>query len=122
MGKGVAELGGLRVIGSERHLVGRLDRQLGGRCGRRGQPGSIQFYASLEDDVVEALPERRRKRLRRRYQKRGRQGFTSRRMGRIFGKAQATFAEHYARVRRSLLARDLAEEKADRALFGQENL
>ncbi len=50
--KGVIELGGLHVIGSERHEARRIDNQLRGRCGRQGDPGSTQFYVSLEDDLM----------------------------------------------------------------------
>ncbi|HIH2762938.1 MAG TPA: preprotein translocase subunit SecA [Candidatus Azoamicus sp.] len=48
----VVNLGGLRVIGTERHESRRIDNQLRGRCGRQGDPGSSQFYLSLEDDLV----------------------------------------------------------------------
>jgi len=52
LGPGVAELGGLHVIGSERHEARRIDRQLRGRCARQGDPGSSRFYVSLEDDLM----------------------------------------------------------------------
>ena len=52
LGKGVAELGGLHVVGSERHEARRIDNQLRGRSGRQGDPGSSQFYVSLEDDLM----------------------------------------------------------------------
>ncbi|MEX2209412.1 MAG: SEC-C metal-binding domain-containing protein, partial [Patescibacteria group bacterium] len=52
LGKGVAELGGLHVIGSERHEARRIDNQLRGRSGRQGDPGSSQFFVSLEDDLM----------------------------------------------------------------------
>ncbi|MGD9363460.1 MAG: prepilin peptidase [Desulfobacterales bacterium] len=52
LGKGVAELGGLHVVVSERHESGRIDRQLYGRCARQGQPGSVRTYGSLEDELV----------------------------------------------------------------------
>ena len=52
LGKGVAELGGLHVIGSERHEARRIDNQLRGRSGRQGDPGSSRFYVSLEDDLM----------------------------------------------------------------------
>jgi preprotein translocase subunit SecA len=50
--KGVKELGGLVVIGSERHESRRIDNQLRGRCGRQGDPGLTQFYVSCEDDLM----------------------------------------------------------------------
>ena len=52
LGEGVAELGGLHVIGSERHESRRIDRQLRGRCSRQGDPGSSQFFISLEDQLM----------------------------------------------------------------------
>lgn len=52
LGKGVRELGGLVVIGSERHESRRIDNQLRGRGGRQGDPGDTQFYVSTEDDLM----------------------------------------------------------------------
>ncbi|NQX00780.1 preprotein translocase subunit SecA, partial [bacterium] len=52
LGAGVAELGGLFVIATERHPSRRVDRQLRGRCSRQGDPGRSQFFISLEDDLM----------------------------------------------------------------------
>ncbi|NPV88848.1 preprotein translocase subunit SecA [Coprothermobacteraceae bacterium] len=52
LGDGVAQLGGLHVIGTERHEARRIDDQLRGRSGRQGDPGSSQFYLSLEDELM----------------------------------------------------------------------
>lgn len=52
LGLGVAELGGLAVVGTERHESRRIDNQLRGRAGRQGDPGMSQFYLSLEDDLM----------------------------------------------------------------------
>ncbi len=52
LGEGVADIGGLHVIGSERHDSRRIDRQLRGRCARQGDPGSSRFYISLEDNLM----------------------------------------------------------------------
>ena len=52
LGEGVAELGGLAIIGTERHESRRIDNQLRGRAGRQGDPGSSQFFLSLEDDLM----------------------------------------------------------------------
>ena len=52
LGDGVAELGGLAIIGTERHESRRIDNQLRGRSGRQGDPGSSRFYLSLEDDLL----------------------------------------------------------------------
>ena len=52
LGEGVAELGGLKIIGTERHESRRIDNQLRGRAGRQGDPGESKFYISLEDDLM----------------------------------------------------------------------
>ncbi len=52
LGEGVADLGGLAIIGTERHESRRIDNQLRGRAGRQGDPGSSQFFLSLEDDLM----------------------------------------------------------------------
>ncbi len=52
LGEGVKELGGLKIIGTERHESRRIDNQLRGRAGRQGDPGESRFYISLEDDLM----------------------------------------------------------------------
>lgn len=52
LGEGVTELGGLKIIGTERHESRRIDNQLRGRAGRQGDPGESKFYLSLEDDLM----------------------------------------------------------------------
>src|SRR5690606_15267055 len=52
LGPGVAELGGLHVIGTERHESRRIDNQLRGRAGRQGDPGSSRFFVSFGDDIM----------------------------------------------------------------------
>ncbi len=52
LGEGVAELGGLKIIGTERHESRRIDNQLRGRAGRQGDPGESKFYLSLDDDLM----------------------------------------------------------------------
>jgi len=52
LGPGVADIGGLHVIGTERHEARRIDRQLRGRCARQGDPGSSHFFIGLEDDLM----------------------------------------------------------------------
>jgi preprotein translocase subunit SecA len=59
LGESVAELGGLHVIGTERHESRRIDNQLRGRAGRQGDPGSTQFYLSFQDDLMRRfIPDR----------------------------------------------------------------
>jgi preprotein translocase subunit SecA len=52
LGQGVADIGGLHILGTERHEARRIDNQLRGRAGRQGDPGSSRFYLSLEDDLM----------------------------------------------------------------------
>src|SRR5947209_1449272 len=52
LGEGITDLGGLHVIGTERHEARRIDNQLRGRSGRQGDPGSSRFFSSLEDDLI----------------------------------------------------------------------
>ena len=63
LGPGVADNGGLHVIGTERHEAERIDRQLAGRAGRQGDPGTAQFFISLDDGVLEGLGQRKQKSL-----------------------------------------------------------
>ena len=64
LGPGVAEAGGLHVLGTERHEARRIDRQLVGRAGRQGDPGSAQFFLSLEDELLEGLGPKKQEKLR----------------------------------------------------------
>ena len=52
LGRGVADIGGLHVIATERHESGRIDRQLFGRCARQGDPGSAQAFMSVDDELI----------------------------------------------------------------------
>ncbi len=63
LGRGVTDLGGLHVIATERHESGRIDRQLFGRCARQGDPGSVQAFMSVDDELIQRFvpaPMRRR--------------------------------------------------------------
>jgi preprotein translocase subunit SecA len=64
LGSGVTELGGLHVMGTERHEARRIDRQLAGRSGRQGDPGTSQFFLCLEDELLEGLGPRRQAKMR----------------------------------------------------------
>jgi len=59
LGEGIAQLGGLHIIGCQRHESRRIDDQLRGRAGRQGDPGSSQFYISLEDDLLRLFGEQK---------------------------------------------------------------
>src|SRR5204862_114966 len=59
----VIAAGGLHVLGTERHEALRIDRQLAGRSGRQGDPGSAQFFLSLDDELLEGLGQERHEKL-----------------------------------------------------------
>jgi preprotein translocase subunit SecA len=101
LGAGVAEMGGLHVIGTERHESLRIDRQLVGRCARQGDPGHAQFFVSLEDEIIEAFGEKPAARLRARYKGRGE--LTSLAMRRLFVRAQRRKERQHRKDRKLLM-------------------
>ena len=101
LGDGVAELGGLHVIGTERHEARRIDRQLAGRCARQGDPGSAQFFISVDDEIVEAFGEKRAARIRKRLNGKGE--LTSVAMRRMFVVAQRKKENQHFRDRKLLM-------------------
>jgi preprotein translocase subunit SecA len=101
LGEGVAALGGLHVFGTERHEARRIDRQLAGRAGRQGDPGSAQFFVSLEDELLEALGPERQDALQQRGQRGGGRDWTSYR--RTFLRAQRKMERRHKRQRMDLM-------------------
>jgi preprotein translocase subunit SecA len=101
LGEGVATLGGLHVIGTERHESRRIDRQLAGRCARQGDPGFAQFFVSLEDEIVEAFGEKPAARIRKKYAGRGE--LTSIRMRQLFIRAQSKKERQHFKDRKLLM-------------------
>ncbi len=101
LGDGVAEVGGLHVIGTERHEARRIDRQLAGRCARQGDRGLAQFFVSLDDEIVEAFGEKPAARLRKRYKGRGE--LTSARWRRVMVAAQRKKERQHFRDRKLLM-------------------
>src|SRR5262249_53389285 len=101
LGEGVAELGGLHVIGTERHESRRIDRQLAGGGARQGDPGFCRFFVSLEDEIIEAYGEKPAARIRKRY--RGKGELTSGPMRRLVLRAQAKKERQHFRDRKLLM-------------------
>jgi len=112
LGEGVAALGGLHVIATERHDAGRIDRQLFGRSGRQGDPGSYETFLSLEDELLRSHPARVLGLLGPdRTPVRGPIGRLLAR--RLFQKSQRVAERKHSRVRRDLLRLD---ENVERSL------
>jgi preprotein translocase subunit SecA len=101
LGEGVAEKGGLYVILSERHEAGRIDRQLVGRCGRQGEPGTTEAILSLDDPLLDVLDWRALRNWFRRSAPIG-----NRYAHLIFDRAQRRAERVHSRVRRGLLTTD----------------
>jgi len=118
LGPGVAELGGLHVIVCEMHEAARIDRQLVGRSGRQGDPGSFRYFLSLEDELLSsAFGPRRAERIKRRYRPRRllRATLDAERGGgecaaasaeRVFRRAQRQVERRKFRHRKQLLAHE----------------
>ena len=111
---GVAELGGLHVLATERHDARRIDRQLFGRCGRQGDPGSFQVVMSLEDEIVHEFFKGQAVRLRSLFRRSGRPlpAWFGALLVRI---AQSSAERHHGRARRELLRVD--EQLSDMLAF-----
>jgi len=104
LGEGVAELGGLHVIATEFHQARRIDRQLFGRCGRQGDPGSYETMASLEDDLAMEMGPRIAEALRRAWRDDNRSFVRA--SGAIMRHWQRTIESRHARTRRQLVKLD----------------
>ncbi len=102
LGPGVAEKGGLHVIMSERHDAGRIDRQLAGRCGRQGDPGSFEAILSLEDPLLDLLDDDWTGRFGRTIA--GSRSTAARKL--LFDRAQRKAERTHAKARRVLLRAD----------------
>ena len=101
LGEGVAELGGLHVICTEMHDASRIDRQLAGRCGRQGDPGTHRQYLALDDELLSSGlgPQKGRKYARLGQRSAGRFGG----LVRVFRRAQRKVERRHFRDRRALL-------------------
>lgn len=110
----VSELGGLHVICSEIHDSARIDRQLVGRCGRQGDPGSVRQYLSLDDEILTTgLGPKKARRLR----ESGKKSQGNRKgMGNIFRKAQRKVEAKHLRDRNLLLHHEKQRKKMHREL------
>ncbi|MBB5021593.1 preprotein translocase subunit SecA [Desulfurispira natronophila] len=106
LGEGVAELGGLHIIGTERHESRRIDNQLRGRSGRQGDPGSSQFFLSLEDDLMRIFGGDRIKSLMDRFGMEEGEPIEHNLVSRAIENAQKKVENHHFEIRKHLLDYD----------------
>ena len=118
LGPGVLDLGGLHIVGTERHELRRYDNQLGGRCGRQGDPGTVQYFTSLDDEIFKIFPEKKHKRLLRRYDSRKGQ-IHDFRIPLTIHRAQHLFEWWFSEMRKMLLEKEKYDEKMGENLYGQ---
>jgi preprotein translocase subunit SecA len=105
-GREVAAMGGLHIIGTERHEARRIDLQLRGRCGRQGDPGSSRFYLSLEDDLMRIFAGEWVKNVLTRMGMEEGQAIESRMVSRRIEGAQKKVEERHFEARKNLLEYD----------------
>ena len=108
----IRELGGLHVIGTEMHESSRIDQQLFGRCGRQGDPGTVQLYISAEDKLLEsAYGKQKADRIRKTARIRGRRYWI-----RLFEKAQDKVENQHYRSRKILMFNEKQLAKSQREM------
>jgi preprotein translocase subunit SecA len=118
LGPGIAELGGLHVICTEMHDSARIDRQLIGRCGRQGDPGTYRWFLGLDDEILQnGLKLERAERLATLGAAAGTGSFDN--YGRLFLKSQANVEHRHYGDRRLLLYHE-KERKKQHVAMGQD--
>ena len=106
LGEGVVELGGLHILGTERHESRRIDNQLRGRSGRQGDPGSSRFYLSLEDDLMRLFGSDRLSGLMQKLGMQEGEPLENNMVSRAIENAQKRVEGHHFEIRKTLLDYD----------------
>ena len=119
LGEGVVELGGLHILGTERHESRRIDNQLRGRSGRQGDPGSSRFYLSLEDDLLRIFGSDRIKGLMGRLGMEDGEPIEHRLVSNAIEKAQKRVEGHNFDIRKHLLEYDDVMNKQREVIYAQ---
>jgi preprotein translocase subunit SecA len=117
LGEGVKEAGGLAIIGTERHDSRRVDRQLRGRSGRQGDPGSSQFFVSLEDDLMRKFGSERIAKLMDRMGLKEGEVITHSMVSKSIERAQKKVEENNFGVRKRLLEYDDVMNAQRKAIY-----
>jgi preprotein translocase subunit SecA len=121
LGEGVKEVGGLHVIGTERHESRRIDRQLRGRCARQGDPGSSHFFISLEDDLMRLFGSDRIVKVMERMGLEEGQELEHVLLNRSIGQAQVRVEQHNFQIRKRTLEYDDVMNKQREVIYGFRN-
>jgi len=118
LGQGVADIGGLHVIGTERHEARRIDRQLRGRCARQGDPGSSHFFISLEDDLMRLFGSDRISKVMERVGLEENQELEHPLLNRSIETAQKRVEQHNFQIRKRTLEYDDVMNKQREVIYG----
>jgi preprotein translocase subunit SecA len=118
LGEGVAEAGGLHVLGTERHESRRIDRQLRGRCSRQGDPGSSHFFISLEDDLMRLFGSDRIVKLMERMGLEEGEELKHGLLNRSIQQAQKRVEQHNFQIRKRTLEYDDVMNKQREVIYG----
>jgi preprotein translocase subunit SecA len=121
LGPGVQDLGGLHVIGTERHEARRIDRQLRGRCARQGDPGSSHFFISLEDDLMRLFGSDRMVKIMERVGLEENQELEHPLLNRSIETAQKRVEQHNFQIRKRTLEYDDVMNKQREVIYGFRN-
>jgi preprotein translocase subunit SecA len=121
LGPGVTEVGGLHVLGTERHESRRIDRQLRGRCSRQGDPGSSHFFISLEDDLMRLFGSDRIVKLMETMGLEEGQELTHPLLNRSIQQAQRRVEQHNFQQRKRTLEYDDVMNKQREVIYGFRN-
>ncbi|HEY0067547.1 MAG TPA: preprotein translocase subunit SecA [Flavisolibacter sp.] len=121
LGPGVKEAGGLAIIGTERHESRRVDRQLRGRAGRQGDPGTSQFYVSLEDDLMRMFGSERIAGLMDRFGYKEGEVIQHSMITKSIERAQKKVEENNFGIRKRLLEYDDVMNKQRNAIYDRRN-
>ncbi len=121
LGPGVKEAGGLAILGTERHESRRVDRQLRGRAGRQGDPGSSQFFVSLEDDLMRMFGSERIAGLMDRMGYKEGEVIQHSMISKSIERAQKKVEENNFGIRKRLLEYDDVMNKQRNVVYGKRN-
>ncbi|MEP9412542.1 MAG: preprotein translocase subunit SecA [Candidatus Brocadia sp.] len=117
LGEGIAELGGLHIIGTERHEARRIDNQLRGRAGRQGDPGSSRFYVSLQDDLMRIFASERVSSLLKTFGMEEGMAIEHSMVTKSIERAQKKVEEHNFEIRKHLLEYDEVMDQQRKTIY-----
>lgn len=117
LGEGVASLGGLHIVGTERHEARRIDNQLRGRAGRQGDPGSSRFYVSLQDDLMRIFASERVSSLLKTFGMEEGMAIEHSMVSKSIERAQKKVEEHNFEIRKHLLEYDEVMDQQRKMIY-----